>query len=594
MKKFKDWLNEKFQTDLTQFNLFESRQIFAGAHNFKRIYKLEDVTVDNEYLKAFFKYFLGLKKPKINSVGIPDNLDINKPIPYYITTIDNLNSSARQAASQVIKLNFEDKPVKITNKIYLYKCDKSILEDDSFIVPNIKLVKNDIDGGSPSNSEFYIGAYSKSKIDGQDTYTLMASICFKLEQDKETVSKLNNYLIKSNINDANMLIKECGFVKNNECVITLKDLPKFSDTLLNVIKNLNVSEQEYNVWFNLFNKNFINQSGEIDTSKLYKNDKIIDYKGTLLEFMNESNYGVIASEILIPVMLLSGNKIINGVNVLENITDDEDMVIKKVIWPLSSTAKGIDYAISYVEDQNGKRYGISAKSGISIHKTPLNSLLKYADEKLILKYKGKKDFISDLYTNIVTKYPNEISSKIVWLEGAYTINEKISDSELNMLLQLYEVLNNKNVFIEPKDKRFINSLLKSLKCDYESIPPKYKRCYPYSLTSYFETQINNKINENKELIKHLEYIRNNDINYNYTQIQLVPNKQYGFKLTILPGNKSKQKELGNSRLTIGSSNGSDKNKAITDDILKTKNSVILIVTLLKSKIGQFCFIDWKH
>jgi hypothetical protein len=615
--KFTEWLLEN--TDL----LNEAQAIFANAHKAPRV-TLDSLNNLNKIIGAFQEIPVDVYKniikyiynrfediQPISSIGIPDTnrkgiLGRKAPIIFYITTKNELNSSAR--LSMCKQLNSFSSPIKLENNYYLWSCDPNnhdykkynIIDSTDENGEGLTRFEQDEDKGTPSNSRFYLGIYEKRS---NNVLALVQTIVYKIEVDKTNSynNKNGKKIISSGIHDATQLLRDV-FGDVDEGIIKANKVNNFIINLTDVIENYYnnkiISEFEKEFWQKIFNVKI--KGIEISTNTLYGKETINGEP--LLQYMAKTNYGIIASEILIPFYLVQGVKIINGINLIDVITEGSKSPVVNVSWPLRANEKYIDYSISTLETKDGKKYNISAKAGEKSHKPPLITLLKDVNinDYNLSKYKQKDIKIVEGLINIVNKFanlPNYPRAKITWFLGDYIKNKT---KNIKTLSNLYDYLNSTDFDCSKNDKKHLetlgknlnkmfglNSIIEESKNGMYNTP--YARCFPYSLTSYFEKQLNDFLNNNVEIRKIIEDIRFSDPVHNYAQVKLLPNTSKGFTISVLPPSTKQHDSKGNWYAGVGGSNGST-NKAITDNDLN--NSKMIKLVCLVSKIKQFTFCNF--
>ena len=98
--------------------------------------------------------------------------------------------------------------------------------------------------------------------------------------------------------------------------------------------------------------------GDFNTEKVYgKKFKALN------KFFNETNISVVASELIIPYILLCGYTKINGVEIVDKIYKAKEYhPLQYVRWSKKSNAETIDYKLSFLKNKNISEQAISAKS----------------------------------------------------------------------------------------------------------------------------------------------------------------------------------------------------------------------------------------
>src|SRR5574344_401287 len=113
--------------------------------------------------------------------------------------------------------------------------------------------------------------------------------------------------------------------------------------------------------------------GDFNTEKVYGKKF-----NSLNKFFNETNISVVASELIIPYILLCGYTKINGVEIVDKIYKAKEYhPLQYVRWSKKSNAETIDYKLSFLKNKNISEQAISAKSNTSNNSTIISFIRKY-------------------------------------------------------------------------------------------------------------------------------------------------------------------------------------------------------------------------
>lgn len=300
-------------------------------------------------------------------------------------------------------------------------------------------------------------------------------------------------------------VKNSNVILNKACpshILTKKNLATFPNELYKALKYINIPIDELKVWKCLFNIK-PDKGEDFIPEIVYKNhfEEVKDY-------LTKSNISVVASEILIPYILLCGYTKINGVDILDKVGLKK---ITKIKWSIKSNA-AIDYIIS---DGKTDRF-ISAKSNSSNYSTIITAL-KEND----LKYNRKSELWSKIVKNIKEcKRMNYNNSFTCWAIGSACMNLPYT------LKELYGIYESVKAH-QPISKKVYNTISKKGKLHLSEKDFNY---YPYSLTNIFEKIAVNTMNEDIVCLKEIHKIL--FAQQDYIQIEMHTNTKNLFTVII--------------------------------------------------------------
>ena len=273
--------------------------------------------------------------------------------------------------------------------------------------------------------------------------------------------------------------------------------------------------------------------GDFNTEKVYgKKFKALN------KFFNETNISVVASELIIPYILLCGYTKINGVEIVDKIYKAKEYhPLQYVRWSKKSNAETIDYKLSFLKNKNISEQAISAKSNTSNNSTIISFIRKYV--KTNPSYTGNN--CSKMWQRIIKalKYCNDkktTNAFACWAIGAACMN-------LTHFVNLYKTFTELKTNKLSTTSKQVIQVMKVKINNNKALNDNDLIHYPYTMTDIFEKiavfMINNEKNNSclKEIYK-LNYKK-----IKYTQIELHTNKNSIFSVVVKPPKMDKNKHL---------------------------------------------------
>lgn len=354
--------------------------------------------------------------------------------------------------------------------------------------------------------------------------------------------------------------------------MTTTEINRFPLKIKNQLTALGVDEEEINVWYNMFN--FKHKGTNFNTHNIYspENFELIN------DFFNKSNISVVASEILIPYILLCGFTQINGVEIIEQLYDMDNSPgkLEYVRWSNSTNESAVDYKLSFLKDNVNEEKPISAKSDTANNSTILSFLKSYFVNPKYRNYTGAK--LDNKWKNIVNVIRECAEKKYTNAFTCWAVGMCFVSTDAINLEELYKL------FISLKSgtrTREVESKLNTIKKVVRNHPALTKndfKLYPYSLTNIFEKIAVAALNENTAYAEEIYRIRFEQ--FAYTQIEMHTNRTNIFDVTVKkPKDKDKNKHI---KFVAVCGNGSQK-----EDDIETKKHI------LTSGGGKGQFIGFK-
>ena len=533
--KFTEWLLEN--TDLL------NEKICSGAGTWP-IIELKDIgteVTDVELKKAIAFIINNIPKNKVQFIKLnPNNTTVNE---IYIAVDANKRSTTHEDRKKLYEIFFENTGIKEDSdeKSFLFKGCKYISLDKNFLEKldyqiefegKLKQYGNnlkDVITGDQNSAVNFGSYYIKNGIIYIDNI-----FKFKFEPSGMTV---NSDYIKSTIKYANVLLDKL----ENKTISTV-EIDNLRKTILNNIKSIKSPYIEYEIYEKLLGK----YNSSVNTSDFYTEKYKLSNGKTLGETLYNSDIMTVASEILIPYMLLAGVKTIDGNDIIKAFAgESKNKTVQAIKYPESNTNFFADYSVVFVKDNKTndiEEYKVSSKTGAG------NAMSLYT---LYRKHPEQFEGATGLLKEIINYCKNKklIISKFVWIAGA--IAKGMSYEQIDSLLKIHdkliEELPNKNIFNE----------LNKLGIKGKELP------YPYSLTDYFNKiacDALNKDKDAKDIV--LKIIFGNEEN---VQIYITPMAK-NFNIKIVSNKKEKRPTLTFKKGSSSPGTDKFKNKKSLEDI----------------------------
>jgi hypothetical protein len=311
------------------------------------------------------------------------------------------------------------------------------------------------------------------------------------------------------------------------------------------MRNIEASDIEKEVYDKLLD----NYGNTVVTTNFYTDEKYKLSNGKSLgETLCNSNIMTVASEIIIPYMLLCGVKTIDGIDIIKAFAgDSKNKTVQAIKYPKSNTNYFADYSVVFVKDNKTndiEEYKVSSKTG-SGNKISLFTL--YNQNKTI--FENAKGLIGN-----AAKYCNKnfndvklIKAKFTWILGALACG--MTYPQVDTLLKQYDVINAH--LPAPKTLEYFKSL-KKYGIDTTS------KAFPYTLTDTFNKkacEILNNDNKIKELITDMVFGNKDSI-----QIYITPmTKKFAIKIVGNVNEKTPNIKFDSGSTSSGTNNFSNIN-----------------------------------